>query len=462
MTEVNNIYQMAFETFVSEIMTAYNAQGIGIVGFDKEKVLYEYTQGYRDIEHKLPITRDTVFGIASISKSFTTLALMQLVSKGIIDLDAKVSCYLPEIKLSEAHMPTVRNLLSHAGGFLPQERFLMQEVLKAMGVDPSEEPADHLALAEKGLAMIVDRINGMQDFTGEPGQYHSYSNFSFGLITALIHQYGGEAHYAAYMVKHLFEPMGLANTFLAFNETERRENITKLYENVLGHLNTLTDYRDQGFVLLGGGAIKSTLNDLMTYTRLYLNDGQVNGEPLIDAALMQAMALPHVAVKPYEGYGYGLVCGQFSGIDYAGHSGGLTGVSSYFGFSKKTGKGIVVLCNTSDVPASAIGAAALKLINGVEPDWQPAHFEGIVWAQSIIDATVGVYKSEEGTHIELTPDNGTVSWRQGEEILRVMPVSKDAVVVYHKKTWSYAPIIRDANDRAIAVYSGSRMIRRQS
>nr|WP_281415029.1 serine hydrolase [Fusibacter paucivorans] len=453
---------MVFETFVSEMMTAYNVQGIGIVGFDRENVLYEYINGYRDVEQKLPITRDTIFGIASISKSFTTLALMQLVSKGVIDLDAKINQYLPEIELSAAHMPTIRQLLSHAGGFLPQERFLMCDVLKTLAASDSEEPAFHQTLADEGLAMIVKRINAMQDFTGAPGQYHSYSNYSFGLITGLIQRYGGEKHYSTYMMEHIFKPLGLERTFLAFNETKKCNNITKLYENVLGHLNALTDYRDQGFVLLGGGAIKSTLNDLMTYTRLYLNDGKINGQPIIDSALIKAMALPHVSVKPYEGYGYGLVSGRFSEIDYAGHSGGLTGVSSFFGFSKTTGKGIVVLCNTSDVPASAIGIAALKLINDVIPDWQLAHFDGMLWTPAIIDATVGVYKSEEGAHIELHPGDGTVIWHQGDDVLRVLPVSTDAAIVYHKKTWSYAPIIRDADGRAIALYSGSRMVRRQA
>jgi CubicO group peptidase (beta-lactamase class C family) len=454
-------HQMQFENFVSEVMTVYHAQGMGIVGFDKETLLYEHYSGFRDVAQALPITRDTVFGIASISKSFTTLALMQLVAKGVITLEAKVNRYLPEILLPEAQMPTVAQLLSHAGGFLPQERFLMSDVLTAMGVAPEMEPAFYAPLAEKGLTMIVERINAMRDFTGLPGQYHSYSNFSFGLITAIVQRFGGAPDYATYMQQHIFEPLGLENTFVAFNQTASCANITKLYENVLGHLNTMDDYRDQGFVLLGGGAIKSTLNDLMAYTRLYLNEGKHGQQQFIASDLINGMSLPYVHPKPYEGYGYGLVSGQFSGIDYAGHSGGLTGVSSFFGFSRQTGKGVVVLCNTSDVPATAVGIAALKMMNGIEPDWQLAHFERSIWSAAIVESTVGVYESEEGARVVLSAGNGTVIWNQGDETLVVMPVSDSAVVVYNKLIWSYAPIIRDEAGNAVAVYSGSRMIRKR-
>jgi len=224
-------------------------------------------------------------------------------------------------------------------------------------------------------------------------------------------------------------------------------------------LNTLDDYTDQGFVLLGGGAIKSTLNNLMTYTRLYLNGGKHEGKPFISEALLEEMSKPYVQYKPFEAYGFGLINGKFDGIAYAGHSGGLTGVSSFFGFTKETGKGIVVLCNTSNVPVTAIGLAALKMMNDKLPDWKMQSFDPITWTLEEIEKTLGVYKSDEGANIEIRADGTSgISWWQGQEEMPVTLVSADAVLVYNKMIWSYTPIIRDEKGYARAVYSGSRLI----
>lgn len=140
-------YIQQFETFVKDMMTAYGGRGIGIIGFDSENVLYEHYEGYRDVEKKLPIDRDTIFGIASITKSFTVLGVLKLVENGIIDLHMPINHYIQELKLPEAQMPTVEQLLSHAAGFYPQERFLMKDVAVKLGIEKGEELSKNNRLA---------------------------------------------------------------------------------------------------------------------------------------------------------------------------------------------------------------------------------------------------------------------------------------------------------------------------
>ncbi|MBF4691966.1 serine hydrolase domain-containing protein [Fusibacter ferrireducens] len=450
-----------FESFVNEIMKTFEGQGIGIIGFDQNSVLYEYYQGYRDVENNLPINRNTIFGIASITKSYTVIAILQLVEKGILDLNMPITTYIDSIKLPEGHIPTVAQLLSHAGGFYPQERFLMKDAAKALGLAETVELSKNSTLASKGIEMVVKRINEMKDFNGTPGQHHSYSNFSFGLLTELVHRYGGEKHYTDYMEKHILKPLNLTNTFFEFNRTHKEKNITKLYEKVIDHMNVTDDYEDMGFVLLGGGALKSTLNDMMTYTRLYLNDGKCNEKTLLSKDAIHSMTIPRVAYKPFEGYGYGLVSGKIGEIEYAGHSGGLTGVSSYFVFTKATQKGLVILCNTSNVPVSSIGIAGIKLLNDQKPDWQQMDIIGSEWPRNIIENTLGIYESDEGAHIEIKDDVTGIAWFSGEERLKVTIIDEHAVWVHNKILASYTPILRDAQGRATAIYSGSRIIKRK-
>ena len=452
-------YRESFEAFVQEVMRTYKGQGIGIIGFDRDNLEYQYFYGYKDVETQSPIDLNTIFGIASISKSFTNIGLMKLVEKNKINLEDKVDQYIPELKLPESQMPKIKHLLSHTAGFWPQERFLMNDLAHALEFPDNLELAGNTTLSQKGLEMVVNRLNQALSFNGEPGKYHSYCNFSYGLITSIIERLSDEKSYVEYMMNEVIGPLGLDRTFFDFQKTKKVDNISKLYENVLGHLNTLDDYTDQGFVLLGGGAIKSTLNNLMTYTRLYLNGGKHEGKPFISEALLEEMSKPYVQYKPFEAYGFGLINGKFDGIAYAGHSGGLTGVSSFFGFTKETGKGIVVLCNTSNVPVTAIGLAALKMMNDKLPDWKMQSFDPITWTLEEIEKTLGVYKSDEGANIEIRADGTSgISWWQGQEEMPVTLVSADAVLVYNKMIWSYTPIIRDEKGYARAVYSGSRLI----
>lgn len=456
-------YHNKLKHFINEIMTAYQGQGIGVLGFDKDQILFFETLGYKDMTQKDPINLDTIFGIASISKSFTNIGLLKLVERGLVDLDQDIDIYFPQLKLPKGQMPKIRDLMSHTGGFYPQERFLMNEVSKAIGLDDETEKSESKALFEKGLDMIINRLNEAKDFTGIPGQYHSYSNFSYGLLTALIQKLSDEKNYVRYMENQVFKSMGLNRTFFSFNKTKDIDNITKLYEPVLDHINTLDDYTDQGFVLLGGGAIKSTFNDLMTYTRLYLNQGFTKeGNRLIGPEYLGEMTKAHVNYKPYEYYGLGLVGGSFNNISYAGHSGGLTGVSSYFGFTKETGKGVVVLCNTSNVPVSPIGIAALKYLNGIEPDWKLEEFTPCKWTEDELQMAVGVYTSDEGGKIEISR-TGTdgLKYLNGATELSVDLLPNMALKVFNKVVWSYSPFVLNEDGRVKAIYSGSRMLKKK-
>ena len=79
-----------FERFAEDIQKQYEAVGIAVSVFDKDKVLYRKNFGYRDLETKAPIDNDTIFGCASISKSFTALSVMQLAEEGKVDPSSSI------------------------------------------------------------------------------------------------------------------------------------------------------------------------------------------------------------------------------------------------------------------------------------------------------------------------------------------------------------------------------------
>ena len=84
-----------FEAFVEKIMESYDAAGMAVSVFDRESTLYENFFGYRDADRKLPLNEDTIFGMASVSKSFTALAIMQMEEKGLLSTEDAVHAYIP-------------------------------------------------------------------------------------------------------------------------------------------------------------------------------------------------------------------------------------------------------------------------------------------------------------------------------------------------------------------------------
>ena len=130
MNRMNDLNCLLAEKLVEDIKKDYEASGIAVAIIDKSgKTQYEKFWGVRDLESGKEVNGDTIFGLASVTKSFTALSIMQLEEKGIIDLDAPISQYIPEFtNKNQSKKVTVRHLLSHAGGFFPLPRILVGNV----------------------------------------------------------------------------------------------------------------------------------------------------------------------------------------------------------------------------------------------------------------------------------------------------------------------------------------------
>ena len=150
--------RIELENYIEEILTGADARGaaLGVVNADG-KVLYQRFFGWRDAERQLPIDADTIFGIASVTKSFTALAIMQLQEAGILSLEDPVAKYVPEYK-DPVGRPPVRiwHLLCHSGGFFPLPRLVVDKIAQEMGISDSiqEELVYRKDFAEQGIPFV--------------------------------------------------------------------------------------------------------------------------------------------------------------------------------------------------------------------------------------------------------------------------------------------------------------------
>ena len=462
-----DIKEEELKAFLEPVMKRSGAVGLALSLFEKNgKVLYDGFFGFRDEEKELPVNEDTIFGIASCTKSFTCLALARLQEEGKLSFQEEVSRYIPEFTGKNQPGLAIWHLMCHSGGFFPLKRIVVDEVADDLGI--SDESEGDLAYSEKLAAEGARRVAARLDeqtpehgLIGRPGEYFSYCNDGYGLLSEIIRRVSGMS-YADYLKKEILEPLGMSRSGCGFVRPARDENACVLYRTKDGKRIADRNFHDNAFVLNGGGAMKSTLGDMRRYLLMYLNEGSgLNGARILSPSAMHLLMRPMILQRPGYVYAGGQYIRSWGEISVIGHGGSLPGVSSQILWSAELGVGAVVLCNTSAVPASLIADTALKLLIGRDP--LPARTEaaGETWDREILDSAEGEYRSGEGAHLEIVRKGGDLYHRQnGEDVLLVPACGNTGL--FEGPFAQDRLIFLARNGKVFALRSGARLIPKEN
>jgi CubicO group peptidase (beta-lactamase class C family) len=290
---------------ISEKMTAYHVPGVGF-GLVKDGQLTVRGFGVTSVDDPQPITPDTIFTIASISKTVTATAIMRLVEQGRMDLDAPVQKYLPDFRVQDetaSRTVTIRHLLTHTPGWEGQ-------------LSSEDRGVDALAHFATTILREVPQL-------AAPGQVWSYNNAGFSLAGRVIEVVTGRGIHDA-LRELVFTPIGLPRM-----STRIVDAIT--HPLSLGH-------REQGgrtqvlrpFQTTSGptaGGVLTSVSDLMKYARFHLGDiGAANGQPWIAPAALEQMKTPQVRKNSTtDEMGVGWHLRRLGGVLTAAHGGTLNG-----------------------------------------------------------------------------------------------------------------------------------------
>lgn len=242
---------------------------------DKEKVLYLRAFGYRAIKpKKLPMTVNTIFDLASITKVIaTTTAVMQLVEKGKLSLDDPVSRYWPEFNSNGKEHITIRELLTHYSGLKPD-----------LDLD-----SDWLGY-ETALLKICSETP-----TCQPGARFVYSDINFEILGEIVRRVSGKP-LDVYCSEHIFKPLGMKNTFFKPPKSLRKRIAPTQYEHgrsgklLWGEVHDPTAHRMGG--VAGHAGLFSTASDLSVFAKMLLRGGSIGGIHIMDTASVEMMTLP--------------------------------------------------------------------------------------------------------------------------------------------------------------------------
>jgi CubicO group peptidase (beta-lactamase class C family) len=312
--------------------------------------------GYADVDRGMPITVDTVFRVASITKTFTAIAVMQLRDQGAIDLDAPADHYLRTFRLAPAagvSMPTLRHLLTHTAGIGYWRR--LSDVLR-----PGLGSGD---VARGQVPTLADYYRDGLPVEVEPGTKWMYSNHGIAVVGQIVEDVTGEP-IGRYLRDHVLRPLAMDDTDLTRSERVRDALATGYALGRTG-LKPVT-HRDA--LLVAAGGMYSTPADLARYLGALLHGGVGERDVVLGPESVGELFSAHHRPDPrLPGTGLTFMLDDVGGHLIASHGGILSGFLSAIALAPDDGVGVVVLANTGTLrgrgaPEPLAGALMRRLI----------------------------------------------------------------------------------------------------
>ena len=319
-------------------MTRDHIAGLVAAVIDSGRVVWTGAYGYSDVASKTPATDSTPFQLASVSKPVTGTVLMTLFAAGKFRLDEDVNRYLPFPVRNPGFADSVitfRQLLIHRSSVADSREFYGPLWSKAHG-DNTIPLATYL---RNYLARDGKDYSAKNNFlTAPPGGASRYCNTCYALIGYLSERISGKP-YEQYSREVLFEPLGMRETAWFVRDLPGRE------------IAMPTRWiKDTGFVASGqngypdwpAGTLRSSIRDLARFLSVYIQGGKYNGQQVIPAAAIQAMAPEDF----HLGFLTWFLDGMANREIWYGHEGGDIGVRTYMGFNPRSKRGVIVLTNS--------------------------------------------------------------------------------------------------------------------
>ncbi len=334
-SQENDSSRKQLENLVKEAYQTFQPTGLAVAVIKNGEVRY-YTHGIRSSETNEPVTKKSVFNIASCTKAFTAVSLSILVNEGKVSWDDKVKDYIPEFNLKDPYVTRELNLadiLSHRSGLTTFTGDLLwyhtdysnEEVMRRMRFLPVEN-----------------------DFREDFG----YQNNMYMLAGEIIEKVTGKT-WAEFVKERILKPLEMKNT------TPSNDEITPDIEVAYPHLNgdqvSLYDFT----ATKPAASIHSSVEDLSLWVQMLLNKGNYGGKEIIEEAAIDDCFKPQTLLNVskqqkeqgihFRGYGFGWSMYDYHSAKIIEHNGGMPGYISKITLIPEENLGFVILNNGFEV-----------------------------------------------------------------------------------------------------------------
>lgn len=330
------------ESELDDVARRYNCVGMSVAAVKGDKIVWLGNFGVKNIKSGEPVDRNTLYRIASISKSFAGTAMMQLVDQGLITLDTDVST-VAGFPIRNPKFPdtpiTLEMLMCHLSSIDDFGGYTSMDYL-----NPEVNP--------DWQSCYLDC---------EPGTEYHYSEFNFGIVAALLEKLTGE-RFDEYVKEHILDPLHIAGGYIPdsldaecfaslYNVTDSA--VVERPEAYASRSEVLDNYR-LGVSAPGicpSSAVIITAEGLATYMLMHMNHGW---SPTYECRILSEESALSMQASHTGDEGYGLGLGRtaefISGVETVGHTGGAYGLRSVMCFNRNADFGVVMICSGSREP----------------------------------------------------------------------------------------------------------------
>jgi CubicO group peptidase (beta-lactamase class C family) len=324
----DDYYIDKFDQVISQLLEKYKVPGVAVSLVHNGEIAWSQGYGLADWEQDKPVTTDTVFQVASISKAVTSWGVMRLVERGQLELDVPIEKYLTRWHLPsskyDASGVTIRRLLSHSAG---------------LSVDgyPGLPPDVQLPSLEESLAGNNGGAGELRIIM-EPGAQFSYSGGGFTLLQLIIEEVTGET-FSAYMQREVLDPLGMVHSSFEWRADLRPVTAVAYSETGASLPNYL-------FTEQAAAGLYSTASDMARFLAAEMPGP--NGEPVGRGVLSSdTLALMFTPVIQFQGLGQG-VSKLPDGSKVIEHGGSNKGWKAVVSANPGHSSGIVILTNSDN------------------------------------------------------------------------------------------------------------------
>ncbi len=352
----------AIDNYIEGRMQELKIPGAALAIVQDDQIKYLQGYGIADATGR-PVTPQTPFMLASVSKSFTALAIMQLAETRQLDLDAPVQKYLPWFQIADEKASaeiTIRQLLYQTSGFSETDG-------NRVNLDSS--------MGEDAVTAAMKRLTGFR-LIHAPGETFEYSNVNYGLLGAVVEAVSGQS-FAAYIQEHIFTPLDMQHSYASRSAADEA-GATPGYYPFFGRPIEFGRFMTYSHAIAPWAGLFSSAEDMAHYLIAQLNGGQYQGNAILSPEGITTLHQPGVETNQWSGYAMGWwvdpnfdlatqgSAGRLS--DYSipvviSHEGSWSNFRSLALMVPEQKTGVVLLMNTNNISIeSAFGMAGWDVL----------------------------------------------------------------------------------------------------
>lgn len=325
------------DAHVRRWMKSWKVPGLVVGVVERGRPIHVQAYGLRDIRRRLPVTEDTLLGIASCTKAFTATAAAILVDEGLLDWDRPVREVLPTFRLADpvaTERTTVRDLLTHRTG-LPRHDIVWVTS----------------AATRQELMGRLRHLEPNKDFRS----LYQYNNLMYMAAGAVIEHASGMT-WEAFVRERILQPLGMTASGFWADDFPRGEPVAQAYEPIRGRCRACTirpGSQNRPYPIAPAGAIVTNVGDLCRWVRFQMDRGRVGRRRIVSERALKELHTPHVVVPSATvddevinpSYGMGWNIQAYRGRRHISHGGAFGGYGANVSFMPGESLGVVVMAN---------------------------------------------------------------------------------------------------------------------